>query len=129
MNLIKQGLSEMVHSESVNLENFKVSRYTNKEKLDSDKKEESNEENLYKNNQNSYVLICSTRQVEYYVIDRSAYLSQLHDGDTYKFQSHIDNLVNFVNNFLVLKNILICLQKAQRMHSNTVKSNAERIFQ
>ena len=99
----------MVHSESVNLENFKVSRYTNKEKLDRDKKdEESNEESLYKNNQNSYVLICSTRQVEYYVIDRSAYLSQLHDGDTYKFQSHIDNLVSFIWNDFACVKLFFC---------------------
>ncbi len=80
----------MIYDKNIDKTNFKIS---NKNE-NFDPSIENEDDFLNKKNLNSYTLICCSKDLEYYVIDKQAYFDSIHEGiDNYMFQNHIQNLV------------------------------------
>ncbi len=87
------GLSELIFNNNKNIykenftfENLKLSVGLNMNDFESD-------QNLNSRNLNSYVMICDSDEVEYYVLNKSIFLNNMNDTEKFFFRSQIENMV------------------------------------
>lgn len=128
MNHFK-GLSELLfNNKNVYRENFTIE--TNKGKT-YDFDEIGCDNHINSKNQNSYILICTSRKVEYYVIDKNLFLNHMNETEKFFFQSQIENMVAYLSwnlDYFYLKINLKFLpnSKAKSVSPNTKQRSNER---
>lgn len=82
------GLSDLIfNNKNVYKENFTVENNRVKGFNQSEGDNHLNGRNL-----NSYILICSSRTVEYYVINKSVFINNMTDTEKFFFQSQLENM-------------------------------------
>lgn len=85
------GISDLIfNNRNVYKEDFKVEKVAKYSLNESEADEQLNSKNL-----NSYILICGSREVEYYVINKSQFINNMTSTEKFFFQSQIETMVNY----------------------------------
>ncbi len=87
------GLSELIFNNNKNIykENFTIENF--RRGIGFNMSDFESDQNLNSRNLNSYVMICNSREVEYYVVNKSTFLNNMNDTEKFFFQSQIENMV------------------------------------